>query len=56
MLDEVVENLGYQMMMYTRRRGGLGELRDHIQRRDHIRKVEEFRQALEKQTLEGDGV
>lgn len=56
MLKEFVDNLGYQMMIYTRHRGGLGELRNHIQCRDKVRRTEELCRAMEKQTLEEDGV
>jgi hypothetical protein len=45
MLVEEPDCLGNPLMIWPKNRGGLGELRDHVQRRDLIRKKEKQREV-----------
>jgi len=52
MLDEATYHSGNPLMIWAKRRGGLGELRDHVRRRDRFREGEKLYQLMDKQTLE----
>jgi hypothetical protein len=42
MLLEALDCLGNPLMIWPKHQGGLGELRDHVRRRDLIRKKEKL--------------
>jgi len=44
------------LMVWPKHQGGLGELRDHVRRRDMIRGKENLYRTTEKQGQEEDGV
>ena len=48
--------LGNPLMIWSKHRGGLGELRDYVRRRDLIREQEKQYRTTEKQVEEKDGV
>lgn len=56
MLDETADDLDKPLMIWAKHQGGLGELRDHVRRRDLIRKAENLCQLAEKQPSEGEGI
>jgi hypothetical protein len=43
-------------MIWPKHRGGLGELRVHVRRRDQIREEEKLYRMMEKSSLEEDSV
>lgn len=56
MLVEEPDSLGNPLMIWPKHQGGLGELRDHVRRRDLIREQEKLYRRTEKQGEEEDGV
>ena len=54
-LDEAADDLGKPLMIWAKRQGGLGELRDHVRRCDQFRERGKLCQMMEKQSLEEDG-
>jgi hypothetical protein len=52
MLVEHKDNSGNPFMIGPKHRGGLGELRDHIRRRDSIREQEKLYQTTEGQVAD----
>lgn len=55
-LVEAKDDSGNLLMVWPKHRGGLGELRDHVRRRDLIRKQEKLYRKTEKQGEEEVGV
>ena len=56
MLVEDRDYFGNPLMIWPKHRGGLGELRDYVRRRDSIRGQEKLYRTTEKQGEVGDGV
>lgn len=56
MLVEGLDCLGNPLMTWPKHQGGLGELRDHVRRRDLTRKNEELYCTTHDQSEEEDGV
>lgn len=56
MLDEAVDGIGKPLMIWAKNQGGLGQLRDHVRRRDQFRKGKEPCQMIETNSLEKNGV
>jgi len=56
MLVESTDCFGHPLMVWPKHQGGLGELRDHVQRRDLIRKKEKLYCTTDNQSEEEDGV
>ncbi|CZR67731.1 uncharacterized protein PAC_17630 [Phialocephala subalpina] len=56
MLVEGLYCLGNPLMTWPKHQGGLGELRDHVRRRDLTRKKEELYCTTDDQSEEEDGV
>jgi hypothetical protein len=55
-LVEARDCLDKPLMIWPKHRGGLGELRAHVRRRDQIREEEKLYRMMEKSSLEEDGV
>jgi hypothetical protein len=56
MLVESTDCFGHPLMVWPKYQGGLGELLDHVQRRDLIRKKEKLYCTTDYQSKEEDGV
>ena len=56
MLDEAADDPDKPLMIWAKHQGGLGELRDHVRRRNLIREAENLCQMTEKQFSEGEDV
>ena len=53
---EAKDKSGNPLMVWPKYQGRLGELRDHVRRRDWIRGQEKLYRTTEKQSEEEDGV
>ena len=53
MLVEATDWTGDPLMIWSKHRGGLGELRAHVRRRDWMREEENLYQLMEKYSLDG---
>jgi len=56
MLVESIDCFGHPLMVWPKHQGGLGEPRDHVRRRDLIRKKEKLYCTTDNQSKEEDGV
>jgi hypothetical protein len=55
-LVKAKDKLGNALIVWPKHQGELGELRDHVRRRDWIRGQEKLYRTTEKQSEEEDGV
>jgi hypothetical protein len=56
MLVEARDRLDNPLMIWSKHRGGLGELRDYVRRRDQIREEDKLYRMMKKPSLQEDGV